>query len=424
MRFLDIIIHITTIDFSTRKGVFLMSNWEDFKLPLHIYKSSEYLTAFNKMVNLYYKKLSSLTRKPKFIEHVQKIDESLSKLKEQQELISKAFNYYLEGKQQYSIKIVTEIIEENKDILIRPIKKAYGFNGNGMYAYPENDLNELFLVRGRKVNPYQELSANDMLHISLNKRELVDTYRYSIPGVPGLYLSSNSYILWNELQNPPLDQLAISCFDLTGLLDENIIDISYYIEYFFENLNHLRNSNLASDAVDFVIQVFRIIPLIIACSVVCDDPNPRRFKVEYLFPQLLMQYLNKSCIGIAYRSSRIESGNLLSTNLAIPILDFEMDKEYGNIIKKIKVSDSLNIGYFNNFVFNLSETSILNNGKGPGAKRGFYSSNRLSSQFPFNMKLFDHPESTYDDKTDYKGSVFYSFDEYLFYKNELKKIDI
>lgn len=31
---------------------------------------------------------------------------------------------------------------------------------------------------------------------------------------------------------------------------------------------------------------------------------------------------------------------------------------------------------------------------------------------------------TYDNKIDYKQSVFYNFDEYLLYKNELKNIDI
>ncbi|MDE6240793.1 MAG: hypothetical protein K2M08_00040 [Anaeroplasmataceae bacterium] len=401
-----------------------MKNWNDFSLPLHITQTDEYLKAFNKKVDYYYNQLNLLTSMSSLSKFKKEFTASLKKLKNQQKLIGNAFNYYLKGRQQKSIEIVHKIIKDNKDILIHPIKKAYAFKGNSMYVDFEEELDELYLVRGRIVEPHKELPAEEMLHIPLNMRENVDTYRYSIPGVPGLYLSQNSYILWNELRNPSLDQLTISNFDLKELLNENIIDLSYYIELFYDALEHVETYQLLDKQILSTIKTLRVIPLVIACSVVYDNNSNRKFKVEYLFPQLLMQYLNSKCIGIAYRSTRIQKGNLTSANLAIPILDFVSRKKYGNIIKKIKVSDSLNIGYFNSFVFGNSELGILKKGNGPSAKsRGYvFSFNNLSSYFSFNTILPVLPAPTYDNMVNYAHSLFYYFDEYLLFLKEVKNI--
>lgn len=400
-----------------------MKNWNDFSLPLYITKTDEYLEAFNKKVDYFHNQLGQLTSNPKLSKYQKELTESLNELDKQRNQINSAFNYYLKGSQQKSIKIVHKIIDDNRDILIHPIKKSYAFKGNSLFVDFETELNELYLVRGRIVEPYKELPAEEMLHIPLNARENVDTYRYSIPGVPGLYLSQNSYILWNELRNPSLDQLTISTFDLQELLDENIIDLSYYIEWFCDSLSDIESYQLSEEKILSTIRTLRVMPLIIACSVVFDNNANRKFKVEYLFPQLLMQYLDSKCIGIAYRSTRIQKGNLTSANLAIPILDFVKNKKYGNIIQKVKVSDSLNVGYFKDFILNCSSAEIGNpNAKGPSsqARNQRFSFSRLTIHFTFN-KLCNF-NGSYDEKVPYNDSLFYFFDEYLLFLKEVKNI--
>jgi hypothetical protein len=57
-----------------------------------------------------------------------------------------------------------------------------------------------------------ELSRKDMFHVPFEKRRLVRNQRYSIAGLPCLYLGSSIWICWEEMGRPSLDSLSISRF--------------------------------------------------------------------------------------------------------------------------------------------------------------------------------------------------------------------
>ena len=319
-----------------------------------------------------------------------------------------------------ALKVLKNIIEKNKEILIYPINQANAFKGNPIYTKKSDSIDSLYLVRGRIANAYKNFNFNEMFHIPLDQRSNVNTYRYSIPGIPALYLACNSYTVWNELNNPNLENLAISYLDCKGILHKKIIDISLMIDEYYDYLSKENYEVLKckdSKKIDFIMETIKIVPLIIACSVVCDDKSERTFKEEYVLPQLLMQLLDKDCIGIAYRSMRVENANIISNNLAIPILDFEKNKKYGNIVTCISVSESLNIGYFKNMIYNtLNFKNFIKSANGPGAKirNNVFDTNPQNAILTFNKQLM-FSNATYDKQTFYKDSIFYNFDEYLLF---------
>ena len=396
-----------------------MNKEKNFSLPIHIQNGNSYIDAVNEKIDYYENRFNELL-KMNHIKEKRKIKYSLKVLKKQKGNINYIFNKFLSGELVIALEVLKKIIEKNKKILVFPINKANAFKGNPIHTERTNSIDSLYLVRGRIVDSYQKLNFNEMFHIPLDQRSKVNTYRYSIPGVPALYLACNSYTVWNELNNPNLENLAISYLNCEGILQKKIIDISLMIDEYYnylikENYEDIKRKD--PNKIDFIIETMKIIPLIIACSVVCDDKNDRYFKEEYVFPQLLMQLLDKNCIGIAYRSMRIEKANIISNNLAIPILDFEKNKKYGNIVNYISVSDSLNIGYFNNMIYNtlnLRNTIQIANGPGAKIRKNVFDTNPKNITFTFNKKLmFDH--ATYDKQTFYKDSIFYYFDEYLLF---------
>ncbi|EFD1677397.1 hypothetical protein FGU44_24610, partial [Escherichia coli] len=55
-------------------------------------------------------------------------------------------------------------------------------------------------------------NRNEIFHIPFSKRHLVNAQRYSVAGLPCLYLGSSLYVCWLEMDKPDFDKLYISSF--------------------------------------------------------------------------------------------------------------------------------------------------------------------------------------------------------------------
>lgn len=130
----------------------------------------------------------------------------------------------------------------------------------------------------------------EMFHIRFDKRHLVINNRFSVDGIPSLYLGESTYICWEEMGCPNFD----TC------------NISMYI-----NEKPLSVINLAPIMESFDIEKILKYPLAYVCSLGANH-HDAPFKEEYVIPQILMQCLlihNKSnpdasCLGIRYLSNK------------------------------------------------------------------------------------------------------------------------
>lgn len=303
--------------------------------------------------------------------------------------IRKIFNDSLSGRYDKAIQKTKELVAKYEEILIRPLNKTWAFNKNYL---KEN----IYFYKGRISEvPYGNYSYKDMHIIPSNKRELISTQRYSIPGVPCLYLASNSFVVWNELGRPRFDNLCISCFKIKEP-SIKVLDLSYGYRNIFEEIA----TNYLGDQ-----EVFYI-----------EDKNGK-FKSEYLISQLLMHCLGK-CKGVLYRSSAMDGKyGLPAINLAIPNLVCNLKKLYGHIGDYVNVTDSFNLQYY---VDNCSDVIYRYRTE----EHNPFEITNYKPKSTFNKMLEQIAGSnTYDLNFPYKGSIYYFFDDYLIERNNFKNID-
>ncbi len=81
-----------------------------------------------------------------------------------------------------------------------------------------------------------ELSERkDMFHIPFHLRHLVGTQRYSIAGLPCLYLGTSIYVCWQEMGKPDLNKMYLSRFKCVNSDNVKVINFSYSLETLKKN---------------------------------------------------------------------------------------------------------------------------------------------------------------------------------------------
>lgn len=173
--------------------------------------------------------------------------------------------------------------------------------------------------RIRKLPSVYNVDAKELFHIPINKRGIVKTQRYSIPGYPCLYLGKSIYGCWEELHRPHVYMCAVSRFQNTKKL--NLINLS---------IPEKECLNLPDTQ--------KLIPLIIACMMPVSKDSDT-YKPEYIVPQLVFELLIKNrkigntiIHGIEYTSTHVNTEFDFSkdtfTNYAIPVVDINGENQY------------------------------------------------------------------------------------------------
>ena len=161
----------------------------------------------------------------------------------------------------------------------------------------------------------RNIKLGELFHIPYDKRGIVKTQRYSMPGYPCLYLGYSIYGCWEEMERPNTDTCMFSRLENREQL--KVIDLRVPDE---ENWN----ANMS--------RLLRVFPLIIACMIVVDDSS-NVFKAEYIIPQLLMEWVimernrpaRDMVHGISYTSAYENKDfhfpQYTFDNIAIPVIN-------------------------------------------------------------------------------------------------------
>ena len=201
----------------------------------------------------------------------------------------------------------------------------YAYSGNHTKAY--ENLSE-WLVKLSYLKPFvaegesfyrmrlreenKQFTYKDMMPIPDDKRYLVKTQRFSMPGLPCLYLGYHANACWEEMHRPPIGSCMISRYEVTRKFQVISLEIPTEEAFNADIDNYLR-----------------IFPLIMACMVkVADYHDP--YKSAYLIPQLIMEWLttyNGATIqdlkGVRYTSVHINEQfgypQEAFNNLALPV---------------------------------------------------------------------------------------------------------
>ncbi|MFD0051437.1 hypothetical protein ACFVHQ_19300 [Actinomycetes bacterium NPDC127524] len=190
-------------------------------------------------------------------------------------------------------------------------------------------------------------SKDEMFHIPFRLRGLVSTNRYSIPGLPCVYLGSSPLTCWEELNKPDLNSVQTSLFVVKNIsyLDfstppEAVID-KLKLQFQFRGIKDTDMSKIYDELVSYVV----LWPLMAACSIRVRNPRDS-FKPEYIIPQLLLQWIRQSEFdGISYFSTKVNRYSMKTAtfyrNFAFPV-QTQADDGYCSVLKeKFEITDAV-----------------------------------------------------------------------------------
>lgn len=207
------------------------------------------------------------------LEHVTGVsfDEMLRILNACKTDIGNILNAYLRGNQYIALKSTKTLVEKM-----------------GTETVPEG----LRLYKARKGDSHYLFLEKEMFHIPFDRRDKIGNQRYSISGIPCLYLGSSSYVCWEELGRVDFDMCNFCGYT-------NILPIEVF--------------NLSLPSVISSLADIKRVCIILACSLAAK--RDAVFKEEYILPQNIFQALimrhhyNHKVFCIKYISTHLLNGD-------------------------------------------------------------------------------------------------------------------
>lgn len=317
----------------------------DFELPIVISSDNEYQSRMADILN-------------RFLIHMKKVNnigsETILSLEEDISSIIECLNLYYQADFTGAKKKIACIIKRyvNDEFIVSDINKSYAFRGMSnfkecMSVYENNKeiqnnyskMNEPPLNFFKARDSVKKIARKDMLHIPFNNRGLVATRRFSMPGIPCLYLATSSLGCWIEMNMPQKDTFWVSSFAIKKELKVlNLCVQQHQINGACSLINNQVEYDLA-------MQEIKIWPLVCATSFSILEEN-RSFKSEYIVSQLLMQCLKEFGIdAIAYNSKKMVDFYAYPqcVNLAIPAIS-KGDGLYSDISNHIELTEAISFG--------------------------------------------------------------------------------
>ncbi|MFK4416830.1 hypothetical protein ABH961_005408 [Bacillus sp. RC251] len=264
------------------------------------------------------------------------------------ELVKDLCNGIINSLKEYYKGFPSKAFIEFRRVLINNVSIPNHFNDIKTLQNFDNE----FLYKMR-VGTDHIFTSEEMFHIPLELRGIVSTNRYSIPGLPCIYLGSSPLTCWEELNKPDLNTVQTSVFKSD---DISYIDLStppvVFIEKIikkFDDFGTIMKKRLFADRLNEPNEVISYLitwPLMAACSVRVKNTTDT-FKPEYIIPQLLLQFIRYDGFfdGVSYFSTKVDNYSattaVLYKNFAFPVQDGATKGLCSKLQSKFDVSDAV-----------------------------------------------------------------------------------
>lgn len=259
------------------------------------------------------------------------------------------------------------------------------------------------LFRARLSDSMLDFPAEEMLHIPFDLRTKVKSERFSIPGLPCLYLGNTSYSCWIELGSPADYRFNVSPIYIEG--DVKVLNLAVSIRH-IRNWNDSLNDSITREESDKILNEWLKLLLLTVATSYSVNENGRDFKSEYILPQMIMLACKSHALaGVVYISKKVSEeifGMVAAVNVAL-FAAYSGEKKYSKICDSIQISDSCNFAMYNRILMNSMK----------------YKDTELTIQ---NAPIIRNIGS-YDRQIPYYETTFFGFDKYLFTSTKMRCVN-
>ena len=212
-----------------------------------------------------------------------------------------------------------------------------------------------------RVGDFNSYTKDDLNHIPFDKRKKITNQRYSINGIPCLYLGGSVLSCWEEMNRPSSDSLWVNWYRPKYPTATKILNLGM-TAYMISHPEYRSTANFRREQI--IHEFFELWILQSACSVIVKETD-RIFIEEYIVPQLLMQNISHIGIdGVQYFSVKMhdayfERYGWLSRNLAFPAkATMKGEKHSKEIDEMFTSSIPVNIGMLNQGFIPVATTDL------------------------------------------------------------------
>ena len=252
--------------------------------------------------------------------------ESLKIIKKYSDKVKESIRLYYDGSISRAHNVVRNLVKgcEGDALAINTITNSD--------AFPGVKGTEIQFFRARLSDDAKAFKAKEMLHLPLSMRGKTGNYRFSIPGIPSLYLGNSSYACWIELGCPPEYKFNVAPVVLEG--NQKIFNLAVMSRSWWKR-DELEESKVHC--------WLKLLILMMATSYTVKESG-RLFKSEYIVSQSIMLACKElGYDGVAYFSKRVndEIFAYAAINLAL-FTPYQSNKKYSTVCEHIKIDDSFN----------------------------------------------------------------------------------
>lgn len=166
----------------------------------------------------------------------------------------------------------------------------------------------------------------EMFHIPYKSRHLVKAQRYSLAGVPFLYLGSSLFVCLLETNRLNWNNTYMSC--LAPRKEFKVLDLSCSLSSLLSNTEDQEQTQ--KHFVNNYKSYIATWPIVQACAFQKEFPNAP-FNVEYIISNLILQWVlnNNGVIGLKYQSTHhnFKVNPSKGYNYAFPTIGWESPNE-------------------------------------------------------------------------------------------------
>lgn len=285
-----------------------------------------------------------------------------------------------------------------------------------------------------KIESYER---KDIFHIPFTLREYASAGRFSIINAPCLYLSfyqglrPHDYEMvktaWIECGMP--SKFTYCIYELQKEL--NVLHFGRDGNYYLSRYDYAKNTNEKKERLEAVMQYLLSFPLRAACHISVEEKstnNEVRCQEEYMFPQLLMQWLQKNSKfdGVDYQgaSSNPAQRDLYIGNLALPARNISVENEYDPYLKEcFKLSEPIEVDLSKDFTSNKMIQKIKAFERYSKKLKQILSTQNVPSNHPYTDILFycNHLYQIYSQMA--VGDIYTFYEEFVSIYGIVQTID-